>query len=117
MREINIYRPLLRYEKNFLELYCVKNNIPYSIDATNFDEKYLRNSIRSRIVSKLKLEEKNEFLKLIDRQNSKLQKVYKQFENNVLGNEAIIFTIFLGFLLNVDVINQYVNAEKIKPII
>lgn len=92
MREINIYRPLLRYEKNFLELYCVKNNIPYSIDATNFDEKYLRNSIRSRIVSKLKLEEKNEFLEIIDRQNSKLQKVYKQFENNILGNEAIVFT-------------------------
>ena len=92
MQEINIYRPLLRYEKKFLESYCVKNHIPYSIDATNFDEKYLRNSIRNKIISKLNREEKNEILNLVSKKNVELNKIYKKFETNIVGKEATVFT-------------------------
>lgn len=43
---VNIIRPLLKIPKDELENYCKFNNVPYSIDPSNFDSKFKRNKIR-----------------------------------------------------------------------
>ena len=37
IKNINIYRPLLKYRKKDLEEYCINEKIPYSFDVTNND--------------------------------------------------------------------------------
>ena len=46
---IKIVRPLLKIKKSELEKYCKENNIPYSIDPSNFDSKFKRNKIRKEL--------------------------------------------------------------------
>ena len=77
--DIVIYRPLLNITKKELENYCLKNNIPYSIDPSNFDTKFQRNKIRQDIkdfskeeINKIKLEIKEKNL-----QNLTILRKYK----------------------------------------
>ena len=89
---IKILRPLLKYEKKFLTMYCDKHNVPYSIDVTNSDTKYQRNLIRSSVVSKLTIEEKNKIIKEIDRKNRWIFSLNKKFEANIEGRFATVFS-------------------------
>ena len=50
----NIIRPLLSCEKRDILEYCRENNIKFTEDRTNTDEKYIRNFIRHGIASKIK---------------------------------------------------------------
>ena len=45
---IKIIRPLLKIKKSELEKYCEENNVPYSIDPSNFDSKFKRNKISTK---------------------------------------------------------------------
>ena len=63
------YRPLLKYSKDYLLKYCNKFHIPYSIDKSNFDTKYLRNNLRINYVSKLTKEERKNIKKDIFEDN------------------------------------------------
>ena len=61
-----IVRPFLKYTKQDLINYNQTNNITYFIDKSNFDLKYTRNRIRSKILPLLKEENPNihkQFLK------------------------------------------------------
>ena len=47
----NVTRPLLSYSKREIKAYAAKNQIEWREDATNSDNKYLRNRLRSSLVN------------------------------------------------------------------
>ncbi len=71
---VSFIRPLLNYRKNTLQEYCDKNNIPYSIDYSNFDHKFRRNYIRHEVLTKMSDAEIKTQLKEINKLNRKKQK-------------------------------------------
>ena len=70
---VTIIRPLLNKTKKELLDYCHDNNVPFSIDSTNADERYLRNKIRHQIVAKMTPNEREDILKEIDEKNTELK--------------------------------------------
>ena len=72
---VTIIRPLLNKTKRELLDYCHDNNVPFSIDSTNFDERYLRNKIRHQVVGKMTVEERENILKEINEKNTELQEI------------------------------------------
>lgn len=75
--DVDIVRPLLKYTKNDLLNYCIKNNIEYGIDESNLEDHYLRNKIRHTRIEKMSLKEKNEIIKEINNKN-KIEKLENQ---------------------------------------
>ena len=53
-KEGNIIRPLIFIKKEEIESYLKQNKIPYRIDITNIETKYLRNKVRHEIIPKMK---------------------------------------------------------------
>ena len=76
--DIPYIRPLLSYRKKDLEIYCLKNNIPFNIDKSNFDNKYKRNKIRNEYIKNLSDKEIKTILLEIKYKNKK-----KREENNI----------------------------------
>ncbi|MBO5867212.1 MAG: tRNA lysidine(34) synthetase TilS [Clostridia bacterium] len=52
MRKYNgrYFRPLLNITKQHIESYAQKHNVPFVVDQTNTDDKYLRNYIRNNVL-------------------------------------------------------------------
>ena len=73
--DVEIIRPLLKYRKGELLMYCKMFNVPYAIDKTNLEDHFLRNQIRHQVVEKMTNEERNNILKEIDEENEKLAKI------------------------------------------
>jgi len=71
-QEMNIIRPLLKYSKKFLEEYDDENIVPFSLDKSNFEDKYERNKIRHSVVSKMDKNNRNDLLKRINKENKYL---------------------------------------------
>ena len=75
-------RPLLNLTKEKIVNYLQKNNIPYQIDYTNYEENHLRNRLRKKVIPLLKNEDSqidqkflkfsNELQELTDYLNSEL---------------------------------------------
>lgn len=80
--DVDVIRPLLKYTKQDLINYCLKNEIGYGIDESNLQDHYQRNKIRHSKVEKMSLKEKNALIKEINLKN-KLEKeevvLVKQF--------------------------------------
>ena len=55
---VHIIRPLIDVPKKELQKYCEDNNVPFSIDSTNLEDKHERNRIRHHVVSRLSEEER-----------------------------------------------------------
>ena len=70
--DVEIIRPLLKYRKEELLIYCRMFNVPYAIDKTNLEDHFLRNQIRHQVVEKMTAEERKNILKEIDEENEKL---------------------------------------------
>ena len=89
---MNVLRPLLNISKNRIMEYCLENNIPYSIDISNYDNKYARNKIRNNELNDLNEEKINELLKMMEKDNRKnnefFQKINIKFQN-IVKNEII----------------------------
>ena len=73
--DVEIIRPLLKYRKGELMMYCKMFNVPYAIDKTNLEDHFLRNKIRHQVVEKMTNEERKEILKEIDKDNQELHKI------------------------------------------
>ena len=73
--DVEIIRPLLKYRKGELLMYCKMFNVPYAIDKTNLEDHFLRNQIRHQVVEKMSNEERKNLLKEIDEENAKLAAV------------------------------------------
>ena len=50
----NIVRPLLEFKREEIEQYCKENSIKFAKDSTNFEEKFLRNKLRLKVIPILK---------------------------------------------------------------
>ena len=71
--EMSIVRPLLKYKKKDLLKYCIENHVPFAIDKTNLENKFLRNQIRHDTVEKLTNKERRDYLKTIKNENKELK--------------------------------------------
>jgi len=80
IRKYKIIRPLLNLWKKDIQDLCNKYNIPYSIDSSNLEKKYIRNKIRIENNSlKNKLDQFNYFTNL----NLNLESNYKKVDNTL----------------------------------
>ena len=73
LNNINYIRPLLKYSKKELQDYCVSNNVPFAIDLSNFDNKYLRNNLRNNLVLKMDKKTRFEEIERINNENLNLE--------------------------------------------
>ena len=71
-----ILRPLLPYSKQELLDICKQNNVPFSVDKTNFDISIKRNKIRHEFVAKLSQTDRKAILKQIDDCNKSLNDMF-----------------------------------------
>lgn len=95
-------RPLLSCRKKELQEYCDKNDIPYAIDKSNFDNKYKRNKLRNNLVSKLGDKEAKIILKAQKKNNKEKEKQYKKYSKFIVNNK-----------INIDLIKK-LNEEEFK---
>ena len=82
--DYTILRPLIWYTKEDINSYVKENNIPYAIDCTNNDTKYLRNKFRHFVIPIYKEVNKNAHLKFL--QFSSLLNKYDSFVNKYVDN-------------------------------
>lgn len=61
----DVFRPLINVSKKEILEYAKANNIKWHEDSTNSEEKYLRNYVRSKLVSKLTNSQKHKLIKEI----------------------------------------------------
>ncbi len=81
-KDIPVIRPLLKYRKKELLIYCVNNNVPYSIDESNLKNDYTRNKIRHQIVEKLTPVEIEKLLveiETINKKNKEEEKIVEEY--------------------------------------
>ena len=72
---VEIIRPLLKYRKGELMMYCKMFNVPYAIDKTNLEDHFLRNQIRHSVVENMSREERKNILQEIENENKELAKI------------------------------------------
>lgn len=75
---IKLIRPLLKIKKDDLEMYCQINNVPFSIDPSNYDTKFKRNKIRAYLREKSE-QDKNAILSEIKVKNLQNKNIFKKF--------------------------------------
>ena len=76
--DVEIIRPLLKYRKKELLIYCRMFGVPYAIDKTNLEDHFLRNQLRHSVVEKMSQEERKEILNEIDTENKKLAIIFEK---------------------------------------
>ena len=74
--DVEIIRPLLKYRKKELLIYCRMFAVPYAIDKTNLEDHFLRNQIRHQVVEQMSVEERKEILNEIDSENERLAEIF-----------------------------------------
>lgn len=91
LREMCVIRPLLMYTKADLLEYCKENMVPYSIDMSNFEDKYLRNRIRHTVIDNLSEIDRENIIQEIKDANNKIADINDRVENKVVfGSELDI---------------------------
>ena len=76
--DVEIIRPLLKYRKKELLIYCRMFGVPYAIDKTNLEDHFLRNQLRHQVVELMTPEERKDILKEIDEENKKLAAIFEK---------------------------------------
>lgn len=76
-------RPILFLEREYIEKYCVDNNLNPRIDKTNLENIYSRNKIRLDILPYMKKNFNRDIVKAINRMSLLLQE-----DNDFINNEA-----------------------------
>ena len=91
LRDMIVIRPLLMYTKADLANYCRENQVPYSIDMSNFETKYLRNRIRKDVINHLTEIDRENILKEIHDLNMEQEEFVSGLENRIrIANELEI---------------------------
>ena len=89
MKNMTIVRPLLSFSKQDLLDYCHENKVPFSVDMSNFETKYLRNKIRLEVVAKLTEIERYQILKEINENNDMLLAQKNNIAKKVRGKKEL----------------------------
>ena len=91
IRDMVVVRPLLIYTKEDLLNYCNQNQVPYSIDMSNFETKYLRNKIRKEIINHLSEIDRENILREIAEVNNEHHQFNAELEEKIhIGPELDI---------------------------
>ena len=125
--DIEIIRPLLRYRKEELLMYCKMFNVPYAIDKTNLEDHFLRNQIRHSVVEKMSPIERKDILSEIDQANEKLSQIFitisKIQSNNVeeylrLNDVEFLYALVaFGRKLKADFIVSKKQGEELRKVL
>ena len=109
---VDVIRPLLNYTKQELTDICNNNNVPYMIDASNYEIIYLRNKIRHEIVTKLSKDNREILLKEIDSKNKELQSIFEVIRNNDI-HEIQVLKYFdkITYLYSINAMVKEVNKN------
>ncbi|MFA5421389.1 MAG: tRNA lysidine(34) synthetase TilS [Bacilli bacterium] len=92
MKNMMIVRPLLSFSKQDLLDYCHENHVPFSIDVSNFETKYLRNKIRLQVVAKLTEIERYQILKEISENNVALSSRKSVADAKTAGRKELLIS-------------------------
>lgn len=121
--DVPVIRPLLNFNKSDLLKYCDENNVPYAIDATNFDTSILRNHIRHDIIGKMSGKDREKLRKEIDKRNDELKTVLKQIDqdrlkevNYLLSLDSISLKYALNMLVKQLGKNKFLSKENVGEI-
>ena len=125
--DIEIIRPLLRYRKEELMMYCRMFNVPYAIDQTNLEDHFLRNQIRHSVVEKLSPLERKDILSEIDQANEKLSQIFitiSKINDNKIDSylrlndvEFLYAIVALGRKLKPDFIVSKKQGEELRKVL
>ena len=125
--DIEIIRPLLRYRKEELMMYCRMFNVPYAIDKTNLENHFLRNQIRHSVVEKLSPIERKDILSEIDQANEKLSQIFitiSKINDNKIDSylrlndvEFLYAIVALGRKLKPDFIVSKKQGEELRKVL
>lgn len=125
--DIEIIRPLLRYRKEELMMYCRMFNVPYAIDKTNLEDHFLRNQIRHSVVEKLSPLERKDILSEIDQANEKLSQIFitiSKINDNKIDSylrlnyvEFLYAIVALGRKLKPDFIVSKKQGEELRKVL
>ena len=125
-KDMCLIRPLLSYRKKDLEIYCLKNNIPFNIDKSNFDNSYKRNKLRNETISKLDNQQIKEILAEIKALNKKKRLDNEKYKRMIKNNKISIekakkfdiddFTNLFYFYLSTFPFLKPFSKEKINDI-
>ena len=105
---VNIIRPLLAYRKQELLDMCEKENVPYSIDKTNFDISIMRNKIRHNVVEKMVYSDRVKILEEIKQENEKLSELLSSIDIKRLCEVEYILS--LDYESQCYALNMYVKS-------
>ena len=110
-----VLRPLLNFTKKDLLEYCTENNVPYSMDMSNFENKYLRNQIRIDVVSKLSEVERDNVLTEMKNENDDINKFIDNLNEKIeIGQELNIREIIaLDEDEFAETLMKFVNQSKV----
>ena len=93
IRNVRIIRPLLSFSKQKLLDICHANNVPYSIDKTNFDLTIKRNEIRFNYVSNLSDAERANVIKEINVKNKELSALLNRLDQLKLDSVKVVLSL------------------------
>lgn len=114
-KNIIIRRPLLKYRKKELEIYCINNNVPYFIDSSNLKDDYSRNVIRHTIVEKMDEKEIDAIIEEINNVNqyeeniNKISNEYIKKSNKYIIDEFKLFPMDIQERIVFCLVNKYKN--------
>ena len=125
--DVEIIRPLLKYRKEELLIYCRMFNVPFAIDKTNLEDHFLRNQIRHQVVEKYNSEERKKILQEIEEENKNLAQIIEKVskinsnsveEYNRLNETEFLYAIVaLGRKLKSDFTISKKQGDEIRKII
>ena len=125
--DIEIIRPLLRYRKEELLMYCKMFSVPYAIDKTNLEDHFLRNQIRHSVVEKMSPIERKDILSEIDQANEKLSQIFitiSKIQSNKVEEylrlndvEFLYALVALGRKLKPDFIVSKKQGEELRKVL
>lgn len=103
---VNVYRPLLKYNKRQLQEYCDEHDIPYGIDESNLSDDYVRNQIRHKKIERWDDEKKGRVIKEIAEKN-RIRGKHIQRASSFLNRES--YTV-KGFL-SIPYLKDYLSSQ------
>ncbi len=108
---VTVIRPVITLKKSDLLKICEQNDVPYSIDKTNFDISIMRNRIRHNVVSKMLDREREEIINEINSENEKLSQMFSNLNINKLCE--VNYVLSLDFTTQCYALNYLV--KNINP--
>lgn len=108
---VTVIRPVITFKKSDLLKICEENDVPYSIDKTNFDISIMRNRIRHNVVSKMLDRKREEIIKEINSENEKLSQMFSSLNINKLCE--VNYVLSLDFTTQCYALNYLV--KNINP--